>query len=122
MKQLLCIYILSFGLVAQANVNPPRMILETGIETKNFVKRHIGDIQQQAAEHAEVDVVYLDDSMTCLSSHSYIPEVGICQLTGNLGEDGTESAFVVIVSEAKPGSRNGRVNIKVMHVSSGNYE
>lgn len=120
MKQLLCIYILSLSVPALANIEkPPRMILETGIATKQFVKKNIGRVQQEAAIDADVDQVYMDDSMTCLSSHSYIPEVGVCQLTGDLGEEGTESAFVVIVSEAKPGSGNGQIEMKVMRVSSG---
>ncbi len=122
MKQLTYIFILLLSLSATANDQPPRMILETGALTKAYVQKNIGYIQQEAAINADSDIVYLDDSMVCLSSHSYIPEVGICQLTGNLGEEGTESAFVVIVSEALPGSRDGKINVKVLRVSSGNYE
>jgi hypothetical protein len=120
MKQLLCLYILCFSLSAQATVEqPPRMILETGAETKKFVQKNIGRIQQEAAVKANVKQVYLDDEMICLSSHSYIPEVGACQLTGDLGEEGTESAFVVVVSEKKLGSGDWQVDVNVMRVSAG---
>ena len=121
MKQFTYIFILLFSLSALANNQPPRMILETGEQTKAFVQKNIGLIQEEAAINSDVDMVYLEDSMVCLSSHSYIPEVGICQLTGNLGAEGTESAFVVIVSEAQPGSRDGKVSVKVIRLSSGNY-
>ena len=123
MKQLLCLSILCFSLSAQAIAEPPpRLIIETGIETKKFVQKNIGWIQQELAIESDVNQVYIDEEMTCLSSHSYMPEVGVCQLTGDLGQEGTESAFVVVVSEEKPGSGNKQVTIKVMRVSAGNHK
>lgn len=117
MKTLLATLLLFSSLQALAN-QEPRLIIETGVETKKFVQKNMGKIQQEAAVHSEAEQVYLDDSMTCLSSHSYIPEVGICQLTGDLGEEGTESAFVVIVSEENPGSGDGKVQVQVLRVSA----